>query len=106
MIRPAIKTDSTSLASLHVEPLITSFLASLGLYFLSDLYLFLIKKEKVWVYGENKEMKGFASFSLNSASMMTRFLISWPFCLFSLILRTIVHASNIKHFFGNISSSI
>jgi hypothetical protein len=34
MIRPALKTDSSSLAKLHAETLTTSFLAGLGLAFL------------------------------------------------------------------------
>lgn len=86
------------MAKLHTETLTTSFLASLGLAFLGNLYAFLIQKEKVWVYEEEGGVKGFVSFSGNSAGMMKRFLIHCPGCLFLLAIRTIVHAGNLKRF--------
>jgi len=76
MIRLALKSDSSSLAKLHAETLITSFLASLGQVFLHNLYTFLIQKEKVWVYEEEGVIKGFVSFSHHSSGMMKRFLKS------------------------------
>ena len=76
MIRPAQKTDSPSLAKLHTATLTSSFLAGLGLAFLNKLYTFLIQTEKVWVYEEDGDIKGFVSFSGNSAGMMKRFLKS------------------------------
>lgn len=57
MIRLAIKSDSSSLAQLHAETLISSFLASLGQTFLCNLHAFLILKEKVWVYEYRSEIK-------------------------------------------------
>lgn len=96
MIRPAIKTDSPSLAKLHIETLKISFLAGLGFNFLRKLYAFLIEKEQVWVYVENNEVKGFVSFSVNSAGMMKRFLIHCPGCILSLALKTIVQPANLK----------
>jgi ribosomal protein S18 acetylase RimI-like enzyme len=98
MIRPGLFTDSPSLAKLHTETLTTSFLAGLGLHFLSKLYRFLIQKEKVWVYEENKEVKGFVSFSGNSEGMMKRFLFNCPGCILSLAFRTIVQPTNLKRF--------
>ncbi len=98
MIRPAIKSDSYSLARLHSETLKSGFLAGLGLLFLNNLYVFLIKKEHVWVYEEKSKVKGFVSFSSNSVGMMKRFLISCPTCLLLLIFRIIVQPSNIKRF--------
>lgn len=98
MIRPAQKADSTSLAKLHAETLTTSFLAGLGSIFLSNLYAFLIQTGKVWVYEENNEIKGFVSFSANSAGMMKRFLISCPGCILSLAIKTIVQPANLKRF--------
>lgn len=98
MVRPAKKTDSQSLAKLHAETLTNSFLAGLGLNFLSNLYSFLIKKENVWVFEENNEVKGFVSFSVNSAGMMKRFLRHCPGCILSLALKTIVKPTNLKRF--------
>ena len=98
MIRPAKKTDSQSLAKIHAETLTTSFLAGIGLNFLSNLYEFLIKKEKVWVYEENNEVKGFVSYSGNSSRMMKRFLFNCPSCILSLALGTIVQPANFKRF--------
>lgn len=98
MIRSALKTDSSSLARLHIATLSSSFLASLGFNFLNKLYAFLIDKEKVWIYEENNEIKGFVSFSMNSAGMMKRFLINCPGCILSLALKTIVHPANLKRF--------
>jgi hypothetical protein len=74
MLRSAIITDSLSLAKLHSETLTASFLAGLGLNFLVKLYEFLINKEKVWVYEEDNEVKGFVSFPGNSAGMMKHLL--------------------------------
>lgn len=96
MIRPALKTDSFSLAKLHLETLATSFLASLGLHFLRNLYTFLIQKERVWVYVENNEVTGFVSFSENSSGMMKRFLFNSHFCIILLVLITIVQPANLK----------
>ncbi len=98
MIRSATKNDSISLAKLHIATLNSSFLAGLGLSFLSNLYLFLIIKEKVWVYEESNEVKGFVSFSENSSGMMKRFLYSCPKCIFFLILRTIIQPTKLKRF--------
>ena len=95
MIRRALKTDSSSLAILHAETLTTSFLAGLGFKFLNKLYTFLIKNEKVWVYEENNEIKGFISFSENSSGMMKRFIVYCPMAIFYLTLNTITHPSNI-----------
>jgi len=98
MIRPALKTYSASLASLHAETLTTSFLAGLGLQFLSKLYAFIIQEEKVWVYEEDHEVKGFVSFSGNSAGMMKRFIIHCPGCLVLLVLKTIAQLALLKRF--------
>lgn len=98
MIRPALKTDSASLASFHAETLTTSFLAGLGLQFLSKLYAFIITKEKVWVYEEDHEVKGFISFSGNSAGMMKRFIIHCPGCLVLLVFKTITQPTLLKRF--------
>jgi ribosomal protein S18 acetylase RimI-like enzyme len=98
VIRPAIKSDSQYLAKLHAETLTTSFLAGLGINFLNSLYAFLIKNEKVWVYEDNNEVKGFVSFSRNSAGMMKRFMIKCPHCLVSLALKTIIHPVYFKRF--------
>lgn len=98
MIRFAIKTDSSTLAKLHYDTLTTSFLAGLGLDFLSRLYTFLILKEKVWIYEENNEIKGFVSYSENSSGMMKRFLINCPRCIILLALRIIVKPINFKRF--------
>lgn len=98
MVRPAIKTDSTSLAWLHAETLTKSFLASLGEQFLNQLYAFLIQTEKVWVYKEEDEIKGFVSFSSNPAGMMKRFLISCPGSIFILAFKTIIHPIHLKQF--------
>jgi len=99
VIRPALKPDSSSLAKLHAETLTTSFLASLGQTFLCNLYTFLIQKEKVWVYEEQDEIKGFVSFSMNSSGMMKRFIFHCPGCLFLLAIRTIIQPANFKRFF-------
>jgi len=99
MIRPAQKSDSPSLAKLHTETLTSSFLASLGLSFLRNLYNFLIQKEKVWVYEEENKIKGFVSFSVNSAGMMKRFIIKNPGCLFLLLIKTMVQPKNFIRFF-------
>jgi ribosomal protein S18 acetylase RimI-like enzyme len=96
MIRPAKKTDSYSIAKLHADTLTNSFLAGLGLNFLSNLYKFLIKKENVWVYLEDNEIKGFISFSENSAGMMKRFLFNCPGCIVLLASKTIVQPANLK----------
>ena len=98
MIRPAQKTDSPSLAKLHTATLTSSFLAGLGLAFLNKLYTFLIQTEKVWVYEEDGDIKGFVSFSGNSAGMMKRFLFNCPGCILSLAFRTIVQPANLKRF--------
>ena len=98
MIRPALKTDSASLASLHAETLTTSFLAGLGLRFLSKLYAFIITKEKIWVYEEDHEVKGFVSFSENSAGMIKRFFINCPGCILSLAIKAILQPANLKRF--------
>lgn len=86
------------MAQLHNETLTDSFLARLGLDFLNKLYVFLIIKEKVWVYVENNEVKGFVSFSENSAGMMKRFLLNCPGCIALLILKIITHPDNFKRF--------
>ena len=99
MIRPAQKTDLSEIARLHSETLTSSFLASLGQNFLIQLYLFLIRKEKVWVYDEESKIKGFVSFSHNSSGMMKRFLVNCPGCLFLLVVKTIVQPANFKRFF-------
>lgn len=104
MIRPAIETDSQSIAMLHVATLSTSFLAGLGMHFLSNLYRFLIKKEKVWVYEENNEIKGFITFSENSVGMMKRFLVSCPGDIFSLALKTILQPTILKRFWETFSA--
>lgn len=98
MIRFANKNDSPSLAQLHTITLITSFLAGLGISFLTSLYAFLIKKERVWVYEENNEIKGFVAFSENSAGMMKRFLVSCPGDIFSLVLKAILQPAILKRF--------
>lgn len=98
MIRPAKKTDSLSLAKLHAETLTTSFLAGLGLRFLSNLYQFIISEEKVWVYEEEKEIKGFVSFSRNSAGMMKRLLIHCPACILLLVFKLIERPNYIQRF--------
>lgn len=98
MIRSAIISDSTALAKLHSETLTASFLSGLGLNFLGKLYEFLVKKEKVWVYEEENEVKGFISFSENSAGMMKRFLVNCPGCFVLLVFKTIVHPANLKRF--------
>jgi len=98
MIRPAIENDSYSLAKLHIETLTRSFLAGLGINFLSNLYKFLIQNEKVWVYEEELEVKGFVSYSGNTAGMMKRFLINSPGCIISLVLGTISKPANLKQF--------
>jgi len=105
MIRSALTTDSTSLAKLHAETLTTSFLASLGFKFLNRLYTFLIQTEKVWVYEENDIIKGFVSYSGNSAEMMKRFLINRPACIVSLVLKTIVQPANFKRFVETFKAS-
>jgi len=85
MTREAIKSDSTLIARLHSETLSSSFLASLGQGFLNCLYIFLIKNEKVWVYEENQQIKGFVSFSRNSAGMMKRFVFTCPISVLFLL---------------------
>lgn len=99
MIRTAIITDSAALAKLHILTLSGSFLASLGLGFLNSLYKFLINKEKVWVYEESNEIRGFVSFSQDSSGMMKRFLINCPFCLLLLMVKTIFQPILLKRFF-------
>jgi ribosomal protein S18 acetylase RimI-like enzyme len=96
VLRSAIITDSPALAKLHSETLTASFLAGLGLDFLEKLYEFLIKKEKVWVYEEDHEIKGFISFSENSAGMMKRFLLECPGCIVLLASKTIIQPANLK----------
>ena len=98
MIREAKKSDSFFLAKLHSDTLTSGFLASLRQNFLTNLYVFLVEKEKVWVYEENSEIKGFVSFSENSAGMMKRFLVSCPVCVLTLIGNSIVHPQNLKRF--------
>ena len=98
MIRPAQKTDSLSLAKLHLETLTSSFLASLGISFLDQLYVFLIRNEKVWVYEENNEIKGFVSYSGNSSGMMKRFIIHCPGCLMLLAIKTLTKPALIGRF--------
>lgn len=98
MIRSALKTDSSSLARLHIATLSSSFIASLGFNFLNKLYAFLIDKEKVWVYEEDNEVMGFVSFSENSVGMMKRFLINCPWCILLLVFKTLIHPTNLKRF--------
>ncbi len=98
MIRPAIITDSQSIARLHVETLSDSFLAELGFKFLNNLYIFLIKRECVLVYEEQNEVKGFVSFSGSSTGMMKRFLINCPGCILILASKTILDPANLKRF--------
>ena len=98
MIRPAIKTDARSLSKLHTETLTTSFLAGLGLTFLTRLYAFIVTTEKVWVYEEENEVKGFVSFSLNSSGMMKRFIIHCPGCMVVLVLKLISQPTLLKRF--------
>lgn len=95
-IRIASKSDTKSIAQLHIETLNNSFLAGLKEDFVNSLYKYLIRYENVWVYEENNELKGFVSFSKNSIGMMKRFVIKNPGCLFLLLIRTIVQPANLK----------
>lgn len=85
MIRTAIKSDASAIASLHRETLTSSFLAKLGIRFLESLYSFLIEKELLIVYIEKEGVKGFVSFSTNSSGMMKRFIVTCPLCVFTLM---------------------
>lgn len=98
MLRCAIKSDAPVIAALHHQTLTTSFLAGLGLNFLNSLYYFLILNEKVWVYEENNEVKGFISYTSNTIGMMKRFLIQKPQCIILMIIKIIIKPSNIIHF--------
>lgn len=98
MISLARIEHSSAIARLHAETLTTSFLASLGNNFLSKLYAFLITKEKVWIYEEANEIKGFVCFSANSSGTMKRFLINCPHCIILLAMKTITHPVYLKRF--------
>jgi GNAT superfamily N-acetyltransferase len=98
MIRTATIRDSYTLAQLHDETLETSFLASLGIEFLSKLYAYIISYENVWIFEENNIIFGFVSFSTNSGLMMKRFFYTNPGCFFILVRRLIMKPSNIIRF--------
>lgn len=98
MVRPAQKSDSTVLATLHRQTLTGSFLAKLGIGFLESLYAFLVKKELVIVYIEDDVVKGFVSFSANSSGMMKRFLVTCPVCIVKLLGILVSSPALIKRF--------
>lgn len=104
MVRPAKLNDSGQIASIHLSTLTNSFLASLGLKFLINLYQFLIFKEKVWVYEEDQNIKGFISYSRNSAGMMKRFLINCPKCLLLLAIKIFTHPNILIKLFETFQS--
>jgi ribosomal protein S18 acetylase RimI-like enzyme len=106
MIRNAIKTDAIHLARLHSETLTESFLSNLGVSFLSKLYDFLVKTEKVLVKIDQNQIKGFVSFSNDSAKMMKRFLFSCPGCMVLLIIKTAFRPSILKLLFETFQAPI
>lgn len=98
MIRFAITSDATAISLLHKRTLPKSFLAKLGTSFLTSLYTYLIINELVLVYKEEDKIKGFISFSSNSAGMMKRFLFSCPICVFKLMLKLLSSPNLFKRF--------
>jgi len=106
MIRNAVKTDASYLARLHAETLPESFLSQLGISFLNKLYDFLVKTELVLVKVDHNRIKGFVSFSSDSANMMKRFLFHCPSCMVLLIIKTIVHPSILKLLFETYQAPI
>ena len=97
-VRISTKADAKSIASIHINSLQNSFLSTLGLLFLTRLYLYLIEKEKVWVVEENDEIVGFLSFSMNSSRIMRHFLLHCPICIIIIpfkILTSFSHAKRI-----------
>lgn len=98
MVRKAYVHQAKDIAILHRQTLTGSFLAKLGPGFLSSLYTFLIKNELVIVYSEKDSVKGFVSFSSNSAGMMKRFLFSCPVCILKLLMKLISSPNLLKRF--------
>ena len=94
--KSAIEKDAKQIAILHILTLQNSFLSTLGLSFLIKLYIFLINKEIVLVYEEDNEVKGFVSFTENSAGMMKRFLLYCPGCILSLLFKFIRQPDHLK----------
>ena len=78
MIRFASKTEAANIANLHKSTITKGFLSKLGPGFLESLYLFLIKKELVFVHLEESTITGYVSFSYNSSNLMKMFLFKSP----------------------------
>lgn len=85
MVLRVSRSNSKAIAELHFMTLDRSFLAKMGIKFLTTLYSFIIQKEIVFAVVENGSVKGFVSFSKNSSKMMKKFLFSCPFCIIRII---------------------
>lgn len=70
--------DAPAIAKLHSETITEGFLSKLGVGFLSSLYRYIIRREKVFVYLENGEVLGFVSFSEDAKGMIRRFAFRSP----------------------------
>ena len=70
--------DAEAIARLHRETITEGFLSKLGVGFLSSLYRYIIRREKVFVYRENDRVLGFVSFSEDVKGMIRRFAMRSP----------------------------
>ena len=66
--------DSKDIASLHKIGIPTGFLSKQSIYFLSELYSFLIENELVIVAKNNKKVVGFIAVATNTSNLYKRFL--------------------------------
>lgn len=70
--------DAEAIARLHQETITEGFLSKLGIGFLSSLYRFIIRREKVFVYLEDDRVLGFVAFSEDAKGMIRRFATRSP----------------------------
>jgi len=78
--------DARAIAQLHHQTINDGFLPKLGIPFLQSLYKFLIKKELVLAFRENKKILGFVSCAISSKGIMKRFLFSSPIGIIQLLI--------------------
>ncbi len=86
MVERARVEDAGAIAHLHRDTIFEGFLSKLGSGFLTSLYRFIIRRERVFVYRENERVLGFVSLSEDPKGLLRRFAFSSPASVFRIIL--------------------
>ena len=91
MIKKANISHTQKIALIHQQELKSGFLSLLGVQFLKDMYIMIIKQGILLVSVDELRIDGFVSFSPNTRRLMVGFLISNPMNFIRLFIQFFRH---------------